>query len=129
MSNVLRGEPIDFTTPTASSDNGGLAASGSTNKVVISYIDADQQKENLYWSITKLGSDDGDNILEQGEKFQITVGDATAGGSGPGNIIDALTTDLNINKTFTLVLKTPAGAVLNIERTTPAYIDTVINLH
>ncbi len=127
VGNVLDGEPLDFTAPTA--DNAtGTAASGSSNKVVLSYIDQDQKVNDLYWTVTKLGGSDDDDLLETKEKFEITIGSATAG-SGAGNLIDALTTDLTVNKTFTIEVKTPVGAVLNIERTTPAYIDTIMNLH
>jgi len=120
VANVLGGEPIDFTVP-----SGGAAglATGTANKVVINYLDSTQAKDNLYWSITKVGNDDGDSLLENGEKFQVTVG-----GSAGNNLTDALTTDLSVNKKFSLVILTPAGAVLTIERTTPAYIDSIINL-
>ncbi len=128
VGSVLGGEPIDFTAPTAASDNSGVAASNSTNKVVISYIDEDQKVNDLYWTVTKLGKDDGDDLLEQNEKFEITIGSSTAGSAG-GNLIDALSTDLTVNKTFTIEVKTPVGAVLNTERTTPAYTDSIMNLH
>jgi flagellin FlaB len=127
VSNALRGEAIDFTAPTAGSAT-GLAAAASNNRVVISYIDQDQQVDDLYWTVTKLGSDDGDDLLESREKFQITIGSATAG-SGAGNLIDALGTDLGPNKTFTIEIKPAVGAVLVIERTTPPYIDPMIDLH
>src|SRR3989304_3578481 len=74
VSSVLGGEAIDFTEPTAASDNTGLAATGSNNKVVINYIDQDQNVKNLYLTIDKMGNDDGDNLLEVNEKFQVTVG-------------------------------------------------------
>jgi flagellin FlaB len=126
VANVLGGEPIDFTMPTAGNAT-GLAATGSNNKVVINYIDNDQTVKNLYWTYTALGSTNGDQLLSANEKFQVTVGASTTG-SGAGNLVDALGTDLSINKTFTLEVVTPAGAVLQIERTTPAYIDTIMNL-
>ena len=126
VTNVLNGEAVDFTSPTAPGTATGLAT-GTANKVVINYIDQDQKINNLYWTVTKLGTDDDDNLLETNEKFQITVGGAAAG-SAPGNLIDALTTDLTVNKTFDLEIVTAAGAVLQVERTTPAYIDTIMNL-
>jgi len=131
VANVLGGEAIDFTEATAKSANDGTANTSSgyaTNKVVINYIDKDQTVKNLYWQFTPLGNDDGDNLLENNEKFQVVVGSDTVTTSG-GNLIDALTTDLTTNKTFTLEVVTPAGAVLQIERTTPAYIDSIMNLH
>ena len=129
VGSVLGGEPLDFTAPTANTtSNNGEANPGSSNKIVISYIDQDQKVNDLYWTVTKLGDDDGDDLLEMNEKFEVTIGNATAAASG-GNLIDALGTDLTVNKTFTIEVKTPVGAILNIERTTPAYIDAIVNLH
>jgi archaeal flagellin FlaB len=119
VTNVLGGDPIDFTAPT-----GGAAglATGNAHKVVINYLDQAQEVDNLYWTVSKVGNDDGDNLLEVGEKYQITVG---AVGNG---LVEALTPDLTVNNTFSLIVLTPAGAVLTIERTTPAFIDTICNL-
>ncbi len=127
VSSVLGGEPIDFTAPTENTSDTGTAASGSSNKVVISYVDQDQHINDLYWTVVKLGDADADNLLEQNEKFRITIGDST--GTDGGNLIQALTTDLSVNKTFSIIVLAPAGATLEIERTTPAYIDTIMNLH
>jgi flagellin FlaB len=128
VANVLGGEPIDFTEPTANTtSNNGLTATNSSNKVVINYIDQYQTVNNLYWTVTKLGSANDNNLLEQNEKFEITIGNSD-NGTGGGNLIDALNPQLNINKAFTLELLTPAGALLTIERTTPAYIDQTMDL-
>jgi len=123
VSNVLNGEPIDFTEPT---DNGttGVAASGGNNKVVINYIDQNQTINNLYWTVTKLGNANANFLLESGEKFKITVGDVSVGGT----LLNALTPNLTANGRFSLVIQTPVGAVLEIERTIPAYVDTIMNL-
>jgi len=126
VSNVLKGEPINFIAPTADAAT-GVSASGSSNVIVLKYIDEDQTVNDLYWTVTKLGNADADDLLEDNEKFKVTIGSDTAG-SGAGNLIDALTTDLTVNKTFSLVVQTPVGAVLEIERTTPPYIDTIMNL-
>jgi flagellin FlaB len=127
VSNVLGGESIDFTMPTASSDNTGRADTTSSNKVIINYIDSDQTVTDLFWTCTALGTTNGNALLETGEKFQITIGSATES-EGGGNLLDALVTDLTVNKTFTLEIVTNAGAVLTLERTTPPYIDTKMNL-
>ena len=128
VSNVLGGEPVDFTEPLPNSSNNGIAATGSPNKVVINYIDANQVVTNLYWTYTALGTTDGDDLLETGEKFQITIGSEDQGLAG-GNLLDALTVEnLSVNDTFTLEIVTPIGAILVIERTTPPYIDTKMNL-
>jgi len=126
VANVLGGEPIDFTGPSENTSDTGTAASGSSNKVIINFVNEDQEKNDLYWTVTKLGNADDDDLLEQNEKFQITIGDST--GTDGGNLIQALDPDLTVNKSFSLVVLTPAGAVLEIERTTPAYIDSIINL-
>jgi archaeal flagellin FlaB len=122
VASVLGGEPVDFTPP-----SGGAAgvATGTANKVIINYIDQDQTITNTYWSVTALGKDDGDYLLETDEKFQITVG-----GSTGNNLLNALSAThlLGVNKTFSLVVVTPIGAVLEIERTTPPYMDLVMNL-
>jgi len=129
VSNAIGGEPLDFTGPTANTTgNSGLASDNSSNKVVISYVDQDQLRDDLYWFVTKLGSADEDDLLEQHEKFMITVGSSSVGADG-GNLINALGTALSVNKQFSLIVSTPVGAVLEIERTTPAYIDTIMNLH
>ena len=120
VSNVLGGQAIDFSEPSTSA--GGKVTS-TDNKVVINYLDQNQQQDNLYWTVTKVGNDDGDYLLETGEKFQVNVG----GGAG-NNLTDALGTNLGVNQKFSIQVLTPAGAVLTIERTTPAVIDQIMNL-
>lgn len=128
VSNTLGGEPMDFTAPTANtSSNNGVANSGSSNKVVISYVDQDQTVDDLYWTVTKLGSADSDNLLEKNEQFKITVGNSAVGAGG-GNLVDALGTDLTVSIDFSIIVSTPVGAILELERTTPIYIDTIMNL-
>ena len=129
VSNVLGGEAIDFTEPTANSDNDGLASTTTdTNVVVINYTDQYQAVDNLYWQFDPLGNDDSDNLLEMNERFQITIGSDTETTAG-GNLIDALEEQaLGPKTTFNLEILTPVGAVLQIERTTPPWIDTIMNL-
>ena len=127
VANVLGGESIDFTAPTIATGNTGIAHADSTNVVVINYTDENQAIEDLYWTVDKLGNADGDDLLEDQERFQITIGSDTVSSAG-GNLINALDPDLNTKTQFNLEILTPVGAVLQIERTTPAYIDTIINL-
>jgi len=127
VANVLGGEPVDFTVPSADSSNNGLASTTSNNKVVIKYLDSDQTVSNLYWTKTALGTDNANDLLEANEKFMIVIGSTTAGAGG-GNLIDALGTPIGTNKKFTLEILTPAGAIMQVERTTPAYINTKMNL-
>jgi flagellin FlaB len=120
VANVLGGEAIDFTEPAGGS---GGVCTGTDHKVVINYIDENQTKNDLWWDVTKLGNADDDYLLENNEKFKVVVG-----GAAGGDLIDALDTDLNVNTTFSLIIQTPVGAVLEIERTIPAYLDTIMNL-
>jgi flagellin FlaB len=128
VANVLGGEPVDFTPPAATGNSVGTAnTTTSTNVIVINYQDEYQSVDNLYWTVSKLGSADADNLLEDNERFEITIG-SSANGTDGGNLIDALGTDLNVKTTFNLEMLTPVGAVLMMERTTPAYMDSIMNL-
>ena len=124
VANVLGGEPVDFTEPSGGANG---TATGNAHRVVINYIDDNQMLSNLYWTVTKVGVDDGDTLLEAGEKFQITIGDIDGGAAG--NLVQALDPyTLSVNQKFSFVVMTPIGAILTIERTTPPYIDKIMNL-
>ncbi len=68
-----------------------------------------------YRMITTSGYGDNDNLLELGEKAEITV-TLPECGVGP-------------NKEFKIEVKPASGATLEIKRTTPPSIDLVMNLH
>jgi len=68
-----------------------------------------------YKVITTSGYGDNDNLLELGEKAEITV-TLPKCGVGP-------------NKEFKIEVKPASGATLEITRTTPSSIDSVMNLH
>ena len=126
VSPILGGEPMDFTAPSANlTTNNGLASTNSTNRVVINYSDSNQRVYDLFWTCTQLGATNGNNLLEPGERFQITIGAEAATG---GNLINALNPDLSTSMKFNLELVTPAGAVLILERTTPIFINQKIDL-
>ncbi len=122
LANALEGEPINFTEPTY--DTKGTAAAASTNVMVVSYVDKNIRIDDLYWSYKVLGDDDGDNLLESGERFQITV----PGSVGASDFSQLLDDDINANHEFTIEVKPASGAVMKINRTSPAYIDAVMNL-
>ncbi len=108
------GEPMDFTpgTPTT-----------SPNKVVIAYSGSSEYKADLAWSKSAVGTDDGDDILEAGEAFVITIDNLETG------VTNGLTADLSRKQQFTLEVKPATGAVLTIERRLPNEIDQVMNLN
>jgi len=122
---AMTGDAIDFTPP-ATTGTDGLAPSDSTNKVVLSYIDSYQKVDDLFWTCDPLGSASDDYLLDPDEQFQITIGSDTQGASG-GNLEDALTHHLGINTKFTIEIKTAVGSTLTLERTTPAYLSSVMN--
>jgi len=105
VSNALDGEAIDLTDTTGN------------NVTVISYSSSTWRNEELDWTVDYQGYGDDDNLLEAGEMFEITV-DMTGVGETIGTY-----------HTFTLEVKPPTGAVLSIERTTPADLDSVMVLN
>jgi flagellin FlaB len=125
VSNVLGGESVDFTPPSG----GALGiANGTAHRVIINYLDSNQEATNLYWTVNTLGTDDGDYLLEPGEKFQVTIG-GPSNIAGAGNLLNAVTVpQLTSNTGFTLTVVPPAGAILVIQRVTPPYVDTIMNL-
>jgi archaellin len=72
---------------------------------------------NNDWSVQWLGNENGNGLLEVGELAEITV-DLTA----------SLSNTLSTNTTFVLEMKPPDGAILNLQRTTPAWLDMVNDL-
>lgn len=120
VANVAGGEAIDMTAPTIAT---GEIASSSAHKVVISYLDSGQHVSDMPWEVTFIGTNDGDSLLEEGESAEITVPiTATGVYSAP------LTSGLGINTTFRLEVKPGRGATMVLERTTPAYLDSVMTL-
>ncbi len=116
LSNVAGGEPVDMTMP---GYDGGLATDASENKVVIDYRDEDNRYTDLAWTYEAMGVDDEDVLLEAGELFEITVCISDT------NITPALGT----NKTFAIEVKPQTGGTIVLERTTPADLDYIMDLH
>jgi archaeal flagellin FlaB len=127
---AMRGNPIDFTPPIASAANNGRCDAASQNMVVISYMDEYNKVDDLFWTMTKSGFASNDNLLDVNEMFQITIGNATSGAGG-GNLVDALAANpLTVNRTFTIQITAGGtGSTLVLERTTPPFIDGVMNLY
>ena len=121
VANVAGGSAIDMTSPTIAT---GTISTSSSHKVVISYLDSGQHVNDMPWSKTWIGTNDGDDLLEAGEMAEITVVlTATGVYSNP------LTNGLGINTKFRLEVKPGSGATLLLERNTPAYLDSVFSLY
>lgn len=103
VANAIGGEPVNL-----DSDN---------QVVVIDYRDSRQVHPITDWDVQFLGSHDGDSLLEAAELAQITV---------PLSL--TLSTPLTTTTAFALEIKPPSGAVLNIQRTTPAFLELVMDL-
>ncbi|MCI0770670.1 MAG: hypothetical protein J4O08_01700 [Chloroflexi bacterium] len=118
VANSVKGEPIDLTEP-ADSNNDGIADSEDRrHKVLISYNDNFQLRSDMYWTKQFVGADDGDDLMEEGERVELTI-------SMQG--LDQAT-PLGKSTQFTLEVKPASGSVLVIQRTTPDQISTVMNL-
>lgn len=102
VANAAGGEPVN------------LDPAAASNKMVIDYRDNDTNQANIDWAPFWLVGD-ADNLMEAGELAQITI-DVSAQSLGP-------------NQAFALEVKPPLGGTMVIARTTPAGLDTVVDLH
>lgn len=118
LANALEGDPVDVTPP-SDSDGDKLADSGSTHKLLVSYIDKDQRVNDIYWTRSFIGTNDEDNLLEQGEKVELTIDLEGLAQATP------LVKDVD----FSIELRPEEGGAMVIERTMPSNIDTVMNLN
>ena len=101
VANAAGGESIDMTAPTS-------------NTLIIDYRDNDQRAANLTWALNWVVQNDTDNLLEEGELAELTV--------------DVSSLNLGANTQFAMEIKPGQGGVVVVERTTPAYLDTIIDL-
>ncbi|MBN8637309.1 MAG: hypothetical protein J0M07_18430 [Anaerolineae bacterium] len=117
-------ESVVFTVALASGgDPVNIAdTAGGDNVIVIDYRDELQAGSNLDWTADEVVGD-GDDLLEPDEQFQITV-DVTAAGT----LVAGTWASPGPSTEFTLQVKPPTGAVLNINATTPAVLEAVMEL-
>ena len=118
LTNALQGEPVDITEP-SDSDNNGIADTDSVHTMILTYSDLNQVVRDVYWTKSFIGDDDGDNLVESGEKVELTVQL-----KGLDNTTPAVK-----DTRFTLELRPEDGGVLVIERNMPDNVDTVMNLN
>jgi flagellin FlaB len=114
VATALNGETIDMTEPT---NDSGLAGNSSTNVVVVSYSSQGERTDDLAWTATQLGKGNGDDMLDPGETFEMTID------------LTGITETVDTYHTFNVEIKPPVGSVLVIERTTPAALSTWMILH
>ncbi len=127
-------DKIDLT-PAYVITGGGPSANGTTlNRLQIAFNDNAVTIPNCVWTVAFIGKNNSDFILDQGEKAVITVWlhpYTTADDWSPGDTADGYIGADNVDTyhTFTLEVKPTTGATLAIERTTPALLDDVVDLH
>ena len=147
VSNAVAGEPVDLTAPYTAGGSGTDPdiVSNAEYKTVVSYTDKNQYHADVPWSLDWVGDDNGDSLLEEGEKAEITVwllerNTGTAIGSsdsvgeyaavdtnGASGILQGGTL-IGTNDQFTIEVKPESGAVLTVQRTAPSRLDTVMDL-
>lgn len=150
VSNSLAGQPLDLTAPYTADDT-GLDPDFDTVAVpstIISYSDEDQRLGDVPWTVNFIGNHNGDLLLEEGEKAEITVwlldrvtavdeslpssiqfmDDNTVNGGGAGGINSG---GVLIGKSTRFVIEvTPQfGAALNVQRSVPPGLRPVMNLN
>jgi flagellin FlaB len=87
------------------------------SRTILSYLDQDNYENDMSFTTTYLGDNDGDDLLEVGELAEISVD------------ISSLATRLEANQSFTIEFKPPYGSVVIVERIIPANIDTYMDLY
>lgn len=134
------GQTIDLTPPYLLNSDGALVRSTTEPAMLISYNDANTIISQCAWTVEFSAGyqDDGDYLLEDGEKATITVwlhdyDPATrtwCNGSGDQDpFIDRDSAHLGPNDVFTVQLIPQTGPTLLMEKRIPAYLSPVMRLN
>ncbi len=115
VKNAIAGNPIDLT------PCDGTAS--ATNKCVISLTTKNDYLNNVKWTKSAIGYANSNNLLEQGEQFEIIINLNDLGDS------KTLTDNLSANDTFSIQVKPSIGSTITIQRTLPPAIEAVMDLH
>ena len=148
VGNSASGAEVDLTPP-YSADDSGVDPDFTANaeyRTVVSYTDRNQHMSDVPWTVDFIGEASNDNLLEVGEKAEITVwllnrdysvADVTAANAvttwipdsrGAHGILTTGGTLLTPNDVFTLEVKPALGSIMTIERTVPVRIDPIMDL-
>ncbi len=118
------GDTIDELIFQVANAAGGEAVDMTPGETLIVYSDADQSvtldstATTGGFTVTALGSADSDKLVEPGEMYEVKV----------IGLFAKLNPDLGTDKLFTLEVKPPSGAVVNIGRRTPVVIEKINDL-
>jgi archaeal flagellin FlaB len=150
VQNSLAGEPVDLTPPYTWDDSGTDPdiVNGNTAATIVSYADENQRLSDVPWSTNFIGTNNGDSLLEDGEKAEVTVwlmdritavstsntgsiaymDGSTANGGGDSGLTS---TDYLVVKStrFVLEMSPKSGAPLTIQRSVPPGLRAVMNMN
>lgn len=120
-SNTTQVTALTFSlTLAAGGDSVNLNPNDTTNRTVMSYHDTSVSVADVTYTVNVI-TGDGDNLLEQGELFEVSIDMTQAALSA---------VSIAANETFTLEVKPPSGSYLVVQRTMPASINqSIINLN
>jgi len=108
LTNTMGGEAVDLTpNPTGT----------EAHTTLISYTDGNQHVSDLPWTVSWIGKNNGDKFLDQDEQAVIRI-DLTGLNPSPTPYSE-----------FTIQIQPKVGAPLVLNRTLPARIDAVMDLH
>ena len=125
---------VDLTPPYLAPDGAdGLITSGKENPLQIAFTDEHVTIPNCAWTLSFVGKNNGDSMLDMDEKAIITVWLHTADKDGVyaagANPPFMAANQIDTYHKFNIELKPANGATLTIQRTTPALLDAVMDLH
>ena len=114
------GDSVDELSFHVANAAGGEAGDLTPGKTLITYTDPNQSHTLTgdNFTITALGLADADKLVEPGEMYEVKL----------TGLFAKLNPDLQTGDTFTIQLKPPQGAVLQIQRTTPVVLEKVNDL-
>jgi archaeal flagellin FlaB len=147
------GTSVDLT-PSFDYDNSTSDGDGATyltqtgvglNRLQIAFNDQDTTLSDVAWTATFIGKNNVDTMLDPGEKAIVSVwlhcqtgaGTWTNVMAGTGTADEIAETQshfigsdfVDTYHTFTLEVKPTSGATLTIQRTTPAFLDSIVDMH
>ena len=114
------GDTIDELAFQVANAAGGEAVDLTPGKTLITYTDVNQSHTftGSNFTVTALGLADTDKLVEPGEMYEITL----------IGLFAKLAPDLSTGDLFTVQVKPPQGAVVQIERTTPVVLESYMDL-
>ncbi len=148
---AVAGESLDLTPPAVADDTliDPIVNTAAEYRTIVSYTDQNQFLPDVPWTVDFIGESSSDNLLEAGEKAEITVwllqrdndvASVAAANAVTGWVPDPTTgahgiltlatggTLLTPNDKFTLEVKPDSGSVMTLQRTLPPRLDTIMDL-